>query len=249
MAFALDHIVIAVNDLDQAVADYRLLGFKVIPGGVHHGGVSHNALVVLADGAYFELIAYQRPDPKNLWWTLLTDDGEGLVDFALVPDDTQKDLAAVRARGLSLQGPIAGGRLRPDGVRLDWQIVRPETRDLPFWCGDVSARDLRVPPGEHRTHANGVEGIAIVRVDVADVAASADRYIALVGADAVNRSGDRVRISIGASVIELVGPENGETRRRLQARGEGVASLVLHGAAPADLDPSRTHGAALRIDG
>lgn len=41
MAFALDHVVIAVNDLDRAVADYQSLGFTVYPGGVHHGGVSH----------------------------------------------------------------------------------------------------------------------------------------------------------------------------------------------------------------
>jgi catechol 2,3-dioxygenase-like lactoylglutathione lyase family enzyme len=249
MAFALDHIVIAVNDLEQAVADYRLLGFTVYPGGVHHGGVSHNALVVFADGAYFELIAYQRPVSGNPWWTLLTEAGEGLVDFALVPDDTQTDLAAARARGLSLNGPTAGGRLRPDGVRLDWQIVRPDTRDLPFWCGDVTPRELRVPPGEHRQHANGVEGIAVVCVDVADVAVSAGRYRALVGPDAVSRSGERVRIAIGASIIELVGPDQGETQSRLRARGEGASSVVLRGRGAANLDIGRSHGAVLHIEG
>ncbi|MET0747623.1 MAG: VOC family protein [Rhizobium sp.] len=248
MAFALDHVVIAVNDLEQTIADYRLLGFTVHPGGVHHGGVSHNALVVFSDGAYFELIAYQQPASGNPWWTLLTKAGEGLVDFALVPDDTQTDIAATRARGLSLTGPTAGGRLRPDGVRLDWQIVRPETRDLPFWCGDVTPRDLRVPPGEHRQHANGVEGIAVVRVDVADIAASADRYRALVGADAVNPAGERVRIAIGASIIELVGPDEGAAQARLQSRGEGVSSVVLRGGGAADLDIGRSHGAVLRID-
>src|SRR5882762_7214449 len=153
MPFALDHVVIAVTDLGRAVADYQSLGFTVFPGGVHHGGVSHNALVVFADGSYIEIIAYQRPDPTNLWWKLLIEDGEGIVDFAVVPDDTQKDIAAARARGLSLGGPTAGGRVRPDGARLDSLIVRPETRDLPFWCGDVSQRSLRVPEGERRQHA------------------------------------------------------------------------------------------------
>ncbi|MBO9100919.1 MULTISPECIES: VOC family protein [unclassified Rhizobium] len=247
MAFALDHIVIAVNDLARAVADYRLLGFTVYPGGVHHGGVSHNALVVFADGAYFELIAYHRPDPGNPWWTLLAEAGEGFVDFALAPDDTQAGIAAARARGLSLTEPAAGGRVRPDGVRLDWQIVRPETRDLPFWCGDVTARDLRVPLGEHRKHANRAEGIAVVRVDVADIAASAGRYRALLGDDAVTRSGEDIRIAIGASIIELVGPDHGAEQGRLQTRGEGVSSIDLHGGVAADLDIGRSHRAVLRI--
>jgi hypothetical protein len=33
---------------------------------------------------------------------------------------------------------------------------------LPFWCGDVTPRSLRVPEGAHRQHANGVQGIALV---------------------------------------------------------------------------------------
>jgi len=248
MPFALDHVVIAVTDLGRAVADYQSLGFTVFPGGVHHGGVSHNALVVFADGSYIEIIAYQRPDPTNLWWKLLIEDGEGIVDFAVVPDDTQKDIAAARARGLSLGGPTAGGRVRPDGARLDWLIVRPETRDLPFWCGDVSQRSLRVPEGERRQHANGVQGIALVRVDVADVAVSAARYVALVGTEAISHSGEPARIRIGTTIIELVEPKTDAARRRLELRGEGVSSVVLRGSAAADPDPRRSHGAVLRID-
>ena len=81
--FRLDHIVIAVADLEQAIADYRKLGFTVYPGGTHHGGASHNALVVFADGSYFELIAYLKPSPDVRWWKLLSSSGEGFVDFAL----------------------------------------------------------------------------------------------------------------------------------------------------------------------
>jgi catechol 2,3-dioxygenase-like lactoylglutathione lyase family enzyme len=51
MKFALDHVVIAVGDLEQAIADYRSLGFTVVPGGRHPGRTSHNALIVFEDGA------------------------------------------------------------------------------------------------------------------------------------------------------------------------------------------------------
>jgi catechol 2,3-dioxygenase-like lactoylglutathione lyase family enzyme len=247
MTFALDHVVIAVNDLDRAVADYQSLGFTVYPGGVHHGGVSHNALVVFADGAYFEIIAYREAAPTNRWWNVLTTAGEGIVDFALLPEDTAKDIAAARSRGLSLEGPTPGGRLRPDGARLDWQIVRPATSDLPFWCGDVTPRELRVPEGAIRRHANGVTGISRVRVLVADLAASTERYRALVGPQAVTLDQGIPRVDLKETVFELVGPDDDHARRHLAARGEGVFSLQLRGSAAKVLGTKLLHGADLLI--
>lgn len=247
MAFALDHVVIAVNDLDRAVLDYQSLGFTVYPGGVHHGGVSHNALVVFADGAYFEIIAYREAAPANRWWRVLTTAGEGIVDFAVLPENTETDLRAARARGLDVEGPTPGGRLRPDGVRLDWQIVRPATTDLPFWCGDVTPRELRVPEGAIRDHANGVTGISAVRILVADLAASIARFKALVGPEAVSVDNGIPRISINKTAFELVGPDSDNGRRRLAARGEGVFSLELRGSATKALEPKLLHGADLSI--
>jgi hypothetical protein len=247
MTFALDHVVIVVNHLDRAVADYQSLGFTVYPGGVHHGGVSHNALVVFDDGAYFEIIAYREAAPANRWWSVVTTAGEGIVDFAILPENTQKDLDAARARGLSLEGPTPGGRQRPDGARLDWQIVRPMTTDLPFWCGDITPRELRVPEGAIRHHANGVTGISRVRVLVADVAASTERYRALVGPEALSLDKGVPRVALKKTVLELVGPDNDHARSRLAARGEGVFSLELRGSMAKVLDTKILHGADLAI--
>ena len=55
--FKLDHVIIAVFELDQAVADYRALGFTTIYGGRHANGATHNALVCFQDGTYLELLA------------------------------------------------------------------------------------------------------------------------------------------------------------------------------------------------
>jgi hypothetical protein len=245
MAFSLDHVVIAVSDLDSAVSDYRALGFTVHPGGVHHGGVSHNALVVFADGAYFELIAYRQAAPDVRWWQLLSKAGEGFVDFALLPENTERDAAAARGRGLDLDGPMAGGRLRPDGARLDWQIVRPKTNDLPFWCGDVTPRSLRVPEGDMRAHANGVTGVASLKVAVDDLAKSAARYAALAGPAAVTQSNGGARVTIGAATFELVSDD--AARAHIARRGEGPMSLVLSGPAASKLDTQLAHGAVLSI--
>jgi catechol 2,3-dioxygenase-like lactoylglutathione lyase family enzyme len=244
MPFSLDHVVIAVSDLDRAVSDYRSLGFTVHPGGVHHGGVSHNALIVFGDGSYFEIIAYRQDAPTNRWWKVLTTAGEGIVDFALLPENTERDIAAVRGRGLEIEGPIAGGRLRPDGVATEWQIARPATTDLPFWCGDVTPRNLRVPDGEVRRHPNGTTGISSVQIAAFDLNQSVERYRALVGQDAVRLNGGTGKVILGNTILELIGPDKPEVRRYLDARGEGVLSVSLLGLNSA-LDPNLLHGADL----
>jgi hypothetical protein len=242
MAFSLDHVVIAVSELEQTIVDYRALGFTVYPGGVHHGGVSHNALVIFADGSYFELIAYRQAAPDVRWWQVLTKAGEGFVDFALLPENTERDVVAARGRGLDLVGPIDGGRVRLDGARLDWQTVRPKTTDLPFWCGDVTPRNLRVPEGDMRTHGNGVTGVALLKVAVADVAKSADRYAALAGVGAVSRANGGARVTLGSTTFELVADA-----AHVAKRGEGPVSLVLRGPAAKTLDTKLAHGAVLSI--
>ncbi len=47
-----------------------------------------------------------------------------------------------------------------DGGRLRWQTARSPSADLPFLCGDLTPRALRVPEGEVRVHANGALGVA-----------------------------------------------------------------------------------------
>lgn len=260
MAFALDHVVIAVSDLEVAMADYRALGFTVVAGGSHPGRTSHNALVVFADGSYLELIAWRSYNAAERWCVEHAKHGDGLMDFALLPEDTAAAIAAARARGLHLNGPIDGGRKRPDGAELKWQTGRQETFDLPFLCGDVTPRALRVPEGEARRHANGVTGIAGVTVAVRDLDASVGRYRALLGdggvaegACTVAGAGLRTAVArVGATDIVLASPEGEGTdtdlakrvRERLAARGEGPASMTLRlapGATAIAFDPGRTH--------
>jgi catechol 2,3-dioxygenase-like lactoylglutathione lyase family enzyme len=166
MPLSLDHIVIAVHDLEATIADYAALGFNVQRGGDHPGRTTHNALVVFADGSYFELIAWKAPAPEERWWQLLQRHGEGIVDFALLPASTAQTVAEAAARGLVLDGPLDGGRVRPDGERLRWQTARPPTPDLPFLCGDLTPRALRVPEGEARVHPNGATGVASLALAV-----------------------------------------------------------------------------------
>jgi catechol 2,3-dioxygenase-like lactoylglutathione lyase family enzyme len=102
--FKLDHVIIAVNDLDQAVEDYRALGFTTIYGGRHANGATHNALVGFQDSTYLELLAPtgDAPQPGVTDFSPLLAHGEGLVGYALLSHDLPADAQALRARRLAM---------------------------------------------------------------------------------------------------------------------------------------------------
>ncbi|MES2718579.1 MAG: VOC family protein [Pseudomonadota bacterium] len=259
MPLTLDHLVILVPDLDAATTDYRALGFTVQPGGTHADGATHNALVVFADGSYLELIAFLRPQPDHRWGGHAARGHSGFVDFALLPGSVGAVVAEAAARGLAYRGPIDGGRLRPDGERLVWQIGTPPTPELPFLCGDVTPRALRVPEGSGRQHANGVTGVACLTVAVSDLDASLAAYAALLG-----QPGERLpltglglqqaRFALGTASLLLVAPAAGAHGPAAQAlhsalggRPAGVVGLALRGPAAASLSQTRSHGAPIEI--
>jgi catechol 2,3-dioxygenase-like lactoylglutathione lyase family enzyme len=232
MRFRLDHVVIAVHDLARAVEDYRALGFTVQMGGRHPGRTSHNALVVFEDGAYLELIAWPEPGPAERWYSVLTAHGEGFMDFALIPEDVPRAIDEARGRGLQLNGPIDGSRVRPDGREILWKTGRQATFDLPFLCGDVTPRELRVPEGEARRHDNGALGVASLTVAVHDIEVSRARYRALLGTAELSAGGTRLALTA-----------------RIGAR-EGPCAMEIRTPLPAKvglLDATLTHNAAIRL--
>lgn len=217
MLLGVDHIVILVDSLDQAMQAYTAWGFTVGYGGEHTGGATHNALVAFQDNSYLELIAFKRSEPDHRW----SGKTPGIVDYALLPSAPAEDIAAARARGVTYQGPLPGGRLRPDGQQVDWQLGLPPTPDLPFMCGDVTPRGRRVPQGDAQLHANGALGVDEVRIVVSDLATSADRYRALLGVEPLGESPDqRIVFPLNQARLVLVPQPEGEM-------GEGPRQVTL----------------------
>ena len=104
MLTGIDHIVIVVQNLDEAARNYEKLGFTVVPGGRHPVG-SHNVLISFADGSYIEIISFYQPSPDHRWWNALQK-GEGLVDFCMVTDDLTGDTQKLRSAGVNINDPV-----------------------------------------------------------------------------------------------------------------------------------------------
>ncbi len=255
MLTGIDHLVIVVRDLEDAARRYRELGFTVVPGGRHTTG-THNALVPFADGAYLELIAFHEPSPGHRWWPL-AQRGGGFVDLCLRTDDFTRDVAALRAAGLDLEGPKPLARTRPDGYRLRWVLAVPPARLVglaPFLIEDETPREERVPRAAE--HANGVVGIDTVTVVVEDAAATGRWYAAGLGAaaDPVTRAdlgGAGVRLRVGPHVLEFLAPDGDRGAladwRRARRPAPYAAALRAPRGRPGPLDPALALGARFTL--
>ncbi len=235
----IDHAVIVTDNLDRTIAEWRGRGFTVEPGGTHPRG-SINALVLFPDGAYIEIIAFPVPQQDFFWWRVLQSDGPGPIDLALLPEDLDSVLVQAGEAQLGYEPPQDGGRKRPDGETLIWRTARPEQTDLPFFCFDVTKRDLRVPAAPR--HANGATGFSGISIAVDDLEASVRRWEALTGKSATFAGPlpglDAVAafLDIGPTRLTLLTPEQpgvGKVAERLARRGQGLFGLSFAGVGTA----------------
>jgi hypothetical protein len=152
-------------------------------------------------------------------------------------DDLDREVETLRANGLDPVGPTAGGRVRPDGQRVDWRTIRFEDASLPFYCHDETDRSLRVPGGEQAVHANGVTGVASIAIPVGDVIAVSEVYRKLTGLDG-NDVGEAKRFAVGTQAIDLV---QSEGTRPLEV------VLISPSGTGEPIDERLTHGARLMV--
>jgi len=232
MSPGFDHLVVAVPSLAEAIATARAAGFTVLPGGRHAELPTENALIAFADGGYLELLAARtamsrvaarrlvRGPEWRAWRPRLDAIGRrflphlgrtGVCDLVLRGADLGAFAATARSRGIAAEGPLAMGRERPDGRVIAWELLVPDSFELPFLIADVSPREWRVPHDrDATTHPNGATGVATVSVRVRDIAGAIPRWQAWCGAEvrrtaqgaecALGGSGPLVRLTVGEPV-------------------------------------------------
>jgi hypothetical protein len=255
MIKGIDHLVVVVNDLEQAANDYEQLGFTVVPGGRHPVG-SHNALISFADGSYLEIIAFYREALDHRWWDPLLKD-ERLVDYCMQTDDLAGDTRKLRGAGVAINDPVPWSRSRPDGYELKWvlSLATGSHRGVaPFLIQDVTARDERIP--RQRDHKNGVTGIDKLTIAAGEVSNVAQWYRAVLGAhgetvDDERRKAKGVRFRVGPHIVELLAPSGPQSPlvnwMRMYGPSPYAVSLHANSAAAPVLDPKLTHGAIIYL--
>lgn len=254
-----DHALIAVDDLDAATADFEALGFNIVYGGKHSGGLTHNSLVTFKDGSYLELIAptdpgllQNPPEPGPGNYLFLFEAGEGYAGYVFHTDALDLVVDRVRKHGIAIDDPAAGGRLREDGVELAWRTAFPLGSTFPFFMTDDTPREHRVRTDpEIVAHANGALGIARVQCVVSNLEQGINRYSSLLGANPNQGShfegAETASFKIGAFEAVIAPPtEPGSSlAQHLDARGESLYQIEVESSRPSNSDTIVSHGARI----
>jgi hypothetical protein len=228
----IDHAVVLVSDLAQAIRRWQHDGFTVTPGGVHADGITHNALVCFGDGSYIELLAFLKPPPAAHRWARLNGFW-GPIDYVIASGDIDATVRDLRAQALPYGDVIDGGRARPDGVLLQWRSAFPADRNagLPFFIQDITRRPLRVPAGDATLHDNAASGIVQLRVDVQDVGAATARFDALFG-KADEQPHARVYRLQGSRIMVNAPAAGSAEAQYIERRGAGPVAITIGAPIP-----------------
>ena len=176
----LDHVVYAVDDLDEAGVRFReAFGLDSVAGGRHERWGTANRIVPLGE-QYLELVAALDRDAAaeggfGRAVMEVADAGGGWVTLAAATDDL--DAIAVRL-GLEV---TAGSRTRPDGTVLRWRGAGLEDPRREPWMPFFLTWD--VPPDLYPGHARAGHGVRAERIAWVEVAGDAERLREWVGGE------------------------------------------------------------------
>lgn len=257
----IDHLVVAVGDLDAAARRFTDLGFTLTPRARHpdHMGTA-NRLIQFADRSFIELVTVDRPaamrghdrtaDPPHFSFGahiagFLSARGDGMAALVLASDDAHAAAQAYRAQGLDSYAPqdFARQATGPDGKPAQVAfslafVTSPAMPGLAFYvCQNRFPENFWKPEFQH--HANGASGLA--RVYMAASAPERHRRFLeqVIGsrAERSRRSGrDALRVPCGADQALVLAPAPAVDRPPLRDPAFIGIDLCTHGRTPARID-------------
>lgn len=120
----LDHLVWAVPNLEKAIDDFNeKTGVKAVIGGSHPDHGTHNALISMGEGQYFEILArdYSLPagELANFCKNLTQ---PSLVTWVVRTNNMLEVVQKAKAAGYKANLKNMS-RLKPTGEKLEWQLL------------------------------------------------------------------------------------------------------------------------------
>ena len=221
----IDHVVVAVRDLERAASAYEGLGFTLTPRAEHPWGTA-NRLAQFAGNNFIELLEVDRPalifppDPAaqppvfsfGAHNREFLAGGEGMSMFVLAGADSRADAARFAAAGLESYAPFDFERRAglPDGrtVTVGFSLAFATHPDMPraafFTCHNRFPENFWKPA--FQSHANGARAIAEAFLVAAEPARYADFVAGFTGGTATEVAGG-LSAPCGPHALTLLTPE------------------------------------------
>jgi catechol 2,3-dioxygenase-like lactoylglutathione lyase family enzyme len=217
----IDHLVLAVRDLDAARATYARMGFTLTPVARHPFGTKNS--VIQLDGAFLELLAVDDParieEPAEGRFSFAAFNRdylrqrEGLSMLVLASADPEADRAAFAAGGLPVYEPFGFERIAigPDGMERKVAFDLTFTSDARTHgaAGFFTCRN-RFPENfwraEFQRHGNGAQKIASAVFVSRDPADFHIFFTVFTGQHDMTATSLGVTFELGRSQLDLFSP-------------------------------------------
>ena len=215
---AVDHLVLAVNDLEAAREAYRRMGFTLTPPAQHPWGTA-NSLVQL-QGNFLELVAVAEPakipplEPGRFSFGAFNQAflkrRQGLSMLVFQSTDARRDQAEFKARGLetyeafdfSRQAKLPDGSLKTVAFSLAF-VTEPRMPDAAFFTCQQHAPEIFWKP-EYQRHANGARAVVEVVMFANDPRGFVEFFGKLVEPEAITRSEGLLRVALGQGALTML---------------------------------------------
>ncbi|EZH73792.1 hypothetical protein ATO12_17825 [Aquimarina atlantica] len=120
----IDHIILAINDLDLGIKQFEeLTGVKAIYGGGHPNSYTHNAIVPMNDMIYIEILAPKK-ELDTIPEFFKNMDVLKPIGFAIATDTIEFLEKTVVDSQFETKGIENWSRNKPSGEELKWKLLR-----------------------------------------------------------------------------------------------------------------------------
>ena len=219
-AYGIDHLVIAVGDLERGRETFTRLGFQVAPTATHPFGTA-NAVIQLGN-AYLELLGIA--DPERITDTTETmfsfaafnrdflADREGVSMLVRKSDDADADRRQFADRGLQVFEPFEFERMArgPDGLERKVGFSLAFTADTRLKRAGFATCHHHHPENfwreAYQSHPNGAEAIATA-IMVAPNPADFHEFMTLfTGQHAIESTSLGIKLDLGDGSLDILSP-------------------------------------------
>jgi catechol 2,3-dioxygenase-like lactoylglutathione lyase family enzyme len=210
----IDHVIIAVRDLERARAGWNRLGFTLTPRGRHSGqGTANHCIMFETD--FLELFGIVDPGDNVEGLAAFLAEREGARNVAFAPGGSAEDARlALLERGLHPSELRALERRMelPEGPVIPRfgliGLAAEDTPGLPgsFVCAHLTPELMRRP--DWHDHPNGVKGLRAIHVLVVRTAPLLPAYDRLFGIQHVTTTDTVATVHVGRHRIVFSTPDD-----------------------------------------